>query len=130
MFESPLKRDYWLWVTTITVSLSPQILDFVSKSIRRRIDVKRRRVSTGLWNQKLCGAILLFYIKMMKRRTLEACSLNRSNKKGITTVLGKMNLFRSGRGSFSPPSLLGYVLVYLLKTSGFQTFSGGIEMEH
>ena len=57
---------------------------------------------------KCCGAVPSFYIKMMKRRTLQACSLKHSIQKDMFCVLGKMNLFRSGKGKSSPPPLLGY----------------------
>ena len=50
---------------------------------------------------KSCGVVPFFYIKMMKRRYLQACSLKHSIKKGIFSI---MNLFRLGRGSPSPPS--------------------------
>ena len=43
-----------------------------------------------------------FYIKMMNRRTLQACILKHSIKNGMFSVLGKLNLFKSGRGA-SPP---------------------------
>ena len=38
--------------------------------------------------------VLSFYIKMMKRRTLQACSLRHSIKKGMIYVLCKLNLFK------------------------------------
>ena len=46
-----------------------------------------------------------FYIKMMKRRTLQACSLRHSIKEGMFSVQGKLDLFKSGRGGvLLPPS--------------------------
>ena len=51
-------------------------------------------------------AILSFYIKMMKRRTLQICSLRHSIKKGMFSVQGKLDLFKSGMGEYPPP--LGY----------------------
>ena len=46
--------------------------------------------------------VLSFYIKMMKQRTLQACSLRHSIKKGMFFVLGKVDLFKLGRGGSSP----------------------------
>ena len=50
-------------------------------------------------------AILSFYIKMMKRRTLQICSLRHIIKKGMFSVQGKLDLFKSGMGEYPP---LGY----------------------
>ena len=47
-------------------------------------------------------AILSFYIKMMKRRTLQICSLRHSIKKGMFSVQDKLELFKSGMGEYSP----------------------------
>ena len=57
--------------------------------------------------------VLLFYIKMMKGRTLHAYSLLRhSINKGMFSVYGKLDLFKLGRGGSSPPhSPLGYTPV-------------------
>ena len=53
--------------------------------------------------------VLSFYIKMMKRRTLQACSLRHNIKKGMFSVQGKLGLFDSGRGRVLPSPLpLGY----------------------
>ena len=64
-----------------------------------------------LSNQKLrCGTLFLHKTKM-KQRILQVCSLKNSIKQGIFSVVGKMNLFGSGRGSpppTSPPPSLGY----------------------
>ena len=49
--------------------------------------------------------VLSFYIKMMKRRTFQACSLRHSIKTGMFFVSGKMDLFKSGRGGVLPPWL-------------------------
>ena len=53
-------------------------------------------------------AILSFYIKMMKRRTLQICSLRHSIKKGMFSVQGKLDLFKSGMGEYPLPPHLGY----------------------
>ena len=42
--------------------------------------------------------VLSCYIKMMKQRTFQACSLKHSIKKGMFYVQGKLNFFKSGRG--------------------------------
>ena len=50
-----------------------------------------------------------FYIKMMKRRTLQVCSFNESIKKAMFICLGEIELFKSGRGGgrfLPPPSYL------------------------
>ena len=49
--------------------------------------------------------LLSFYIKMMKGRRLQACSLRHSIKKGMLSVWGKLDLFKSGRQGGSPPPL-------------------------
>ena len=67
---------------------------------------------------------------MMKRRTLQVCGLKHSIKKGITTVMGKINLFRLGRGepfSSSPPWLRVCIPLENVRFSGI--FSG-VEIEH
>ena len=46
--------------------------------------------------------LLSFYIKMMKGRRLQACSLRHSIKKGMLSVWGKLDLFKSGREESSP----------------------------
>ena len=57
-----------------------------------------------LSNQKLrCGTLFLHKTKM-KQRILQVCSLKNSIKQGIFSVVGKMNLFGSGRGSPPPTS--------------------------
>ena len=60
--------------------------------------------------------VLLFYIKMMKGRTLQAYSLRHSINKGMFSVYGKLDLFKLRReGSYPPPppppSPLGYTPV-------------------
>ena len=61
-----------------------------------------------LWNEKLwCGTLFLHKNKM-KRRVLQARSLKHNIKRGMCSVLGKMNLFGSGRWRVLPPSRLGY----------------------
>ena len=39
---------------------------------------------------------------MMKPKTFQACNLMHSIKKGMFSVLSKLNLFKSGRGSRPP----------------------------
>ena len=53
--------------------------------------------------------------------TLRACSLKQSIKKGVISVLGKLNLFRSDRGE-SSPSLLGFASVknFYILNAAFQ----------
>ena len=61
--------------------------------------------------------LLSFYIKMIKGRRLQACSLRHSIKKGMLSVLGKLDLFKLGRGEVllpSPPPS-GYAPVYTVK---------------
>ena len=50
---------------------------------------------------------------MMKERRLQACSLRHSIKKGMLSVWGKLDLFKSGMGGVLPPlpPLLGYAPV-------------------
>ena len=43
---------------------------------------------------------------MMKRRTLQACCLRHSIKKGMFSVHGNLDLLKVGRGESSPPPLL------------------------
>ena len=45
--------------------------------------------------------VLSFYKKMMKQRTLPACSLRYSIKKGMFSVKGKLDLFKLDRGESS-----------------------------
>ena len=40
---------------------------------------------------------------MMKRRTLQACCLRHSIKKGMFSVHGNLDLLKVGRGESSPP---------------------------
>ena len=46
---------------------------------------------------KSCGVVPSFYIKMMKWETFQTCSFKYSIKEGMFSVLGKLNLFKSGR---------------------------------
>ena len=48
--------------------------------------------------------LLSFYIKMMKRRRLQACSLRHGIKNGILSVWGKLDLFKSATGGVLLPS--------------------------
>ena len=48
--------------------------------------------------------VLSFFIKMMKQRTFQACSLKYSTKKGMFYVQDKLKFFKSGRGQSSPCS--------------------------
>ena len=57
--------------------------------------------------------LLSFYIKIIKQRTFQACSLKNSIKKGMFYVQGKFNFFKSGRGGVLPPFLPGYAPVCL-----------------
>ena len=65
--------------------------------------------------------VMSFYIKMMKRRTLQACSLRHSIKKGMLSVQGKLDLFKSGRGGESShphsPPLATRLLLYAFFTT-------------
>ena len=60
--------------------------------------------------------LLSFCIKMMKGRLLQACSLRHSIKKGMLSVWGKLDLFKSNRGGVlpppPPPRPLGYAPVF------------------
>ena len=47
--------------------------------------------------------VLSFYIKIMKKRTSQACSLKYSIKKDMFSVWSKLNLFKSSRRETSPP---------------------------
>ena len=47
--------------------------------------------------------VLSFYIKMMKQRTFQACSLKHNIKNGMFYVQGELNFFKSGRRESSPP---------------------------
>ena len=49
----------------------------------------------------------------MRQRILQVCTLKHSIKKGMFSLVGKMNLFRSGRNNPShPPPHLVYVPVF------------------
>ena len=64
-----------------------------------------------LWNQKLWYGTLFLHNNEIKRRVLKAYILKDSIKKGMFFVVGKINLFESGREeSFpSPPEYVpGY----------------------
>ena len=47
---------------------------------------------------KSYAVLLSFYIKMMKGRRLQACSLRHGIKNGILSVWGKLDLFKSAKG--------------------------------
>ena len=47
--------------------------------------------------------LLSFYIKMMKGRRLQACSLRHGIKNGMLSVWGKLDLFKSARRAVLPP---------------------------
>ena len=47
--------------------------------------------------------VLSFFIKMMKKRTFQACSLKHSIKKGMFYVQGKLNFFKLGRAGVTDP---------------------------
>ena len=64
---------------------------------------------TTFWSLKLC-VLLSFYIKMMKRRTLQVCSLKHSIKKGMFFCLWQIEIITSAGGVLSP----GCVPVYIL----------------
>ena len=55
--------------------------------------------------------LLSFYIKMIKGRRLQACSLRHSIKKGMLSVLGKLG---GSPPPLSPPPS-GYAPVYTVK---------------
>ena len=69
--------------------------------------------------------VLSFYIKMMKRRTLQACSFWHSIKKVMLSVQGKLDLFKSGRGESSLPFPLAYAPVYITEILYLNTSSKG-----
>ena len=48
-----------------------------------------------------CGVVPSYYIKMMKRRILQVSRLKHSIKKGMFSILGKLNLFKLGHGESS-----------------------------
>ena len=50
--------------------------------------------------------VLSFFIKIMKQRIFQACSLKHSTKKGMFYVQSKLNFFKSSRGGVLPPSPL------------------------
>ena len=53
--------------------------------------------------------VLSFFIKIMKQRTFQACSLKHSTKMGMFYVQSKLNFFKSGRGIVLPsPPPPGY----------------------
>ena len=56
---------------------------------------------TTFWSLKLC-VLLSFYIKMMKWRTLQVCSLKHSIKKGMFFCLWQIEIIYVGRGSPLP----------------------------
>ena len=55
--------------------------------------------------------VVSVYITIMKPRTLQACSLMHSIKQGMFFVLGKLNLFKSGRRESTPSSPLDFASV-------------------
>ena len=64
-------------------------------------------------------AVLTFYIKMMQRRTLQACSLKHSIKKACFSVQGKIEIILVGQGGSPTPARppLGYALVFNINFS-------------
>ena len=56
---------------------------------------------TILWNQTFWRGTLFLHKNKMKQRILQACILKHIIKKGMFSVVGKMNLFGSGMGEFS-----------------------------
>ena len=64
---------------------------------------------------KSCGVVPFLYIKMMKRRTHQACSSKHVIRKDLFFVLDKVELFKSSRGecSFYPSWLCSCVRWHL-----------------
>ena len=55
-----------------------------------------------LYEVKSCGVVPSYYTKKMQRRILQACNLKHSIKKGMFSILDKMNLLGLGRGEYFP----------------------------
>ena len=82
---------------------------------------------------KSWGVAPFFYIKMIKRRTLQACNLKYSIQKETLSALDKMDLFRLGKGesnSLPPPPhprplatrLPGRLVLIIFAGSSFSVF--------
>ena len=103
-------RDWWFASnqTKLSVSTIFNVSMSVEKWLLTGYLLKVAAKCAILWNEKLwCGTLFLHKNKM-KRRVLQARSLKHNIKRGMCSVLGKMNLFGSGRWRVLPPSRLGY----------------------
>ena len=89
--------------TQLSVSTIFNVLMSVEKWLLTDFLLKVAAKCAILWNEKLwCGTLFLHKNKM-KRRVLQAHSLKHNIKRGMCSVLGKMNLFGSGRWRVLPP---------------------------
>ena len=89
--------------TQLSVSTIFNVLMSVEKWLLTGFLLKVAAKCAILWNEKLwCGTLFLHKNKM-KRRVLQARSLKHNIKRGMCSVLGKMNLFGSGRWRVLPP---------------------------
>ena len=86
--------------TKLSASALSNVSISVEKCIRNGYLLNVATKCAILWNQKLwCGSLFLLKYKTNK----EFCSLKHRIKKGMFFVVGKMNLFGSGRGGSTPP---------------------------
>ena len=87
--------------TKLSASALSNVSMSVEKWIRNGYLLNVATKCVILWNQKLwCGSLFLLKYKTNK----EFCSLKHRIKKGMFFVVGKMNLFGSGRGGVLLPS--------------------------
>ena len=70
-------------------------------------------------NQKLC-CLSTYYIKMMKRRTLQACNFKTQHQKRHVFCLGQTGLVSVGQGGSPPPSPRPPLATRLLTITAFQ----------
>ena len=74
--------------------ISNQLIGFLNLVVKR-LDCGNY---LNIWAEiDSCRVVPSFYIKMMKRRTLLACSLKHRLKKCVFSVLENLNLFKLGR---------------------------------
>ena len=82
-------------------------LDLVVKKLYHINCLNAWAIIVPLSEIKSYVVVLPFYIKMMKRRTLQVCSFKAYHQKGMFSVQDKLNLFQSDReessARFPPP---------------------------
>ena len=95
-------RDNREWWWCQIKSIYRLHLDLVVKKLCYINCLNAWATSCAAFRNQSYVVLLSFYIKMMKGRRLQACSLRHSIKKGMLSVQAKLDLFKSGRGEYSP----------------------------